>query len=138
MKGIILHNIDLYLCDSEFKLKFDDRLTLISGNSGSGKSIMFRAFRNKSGEDSRIECFDGIDIKKRDICKEIGQLKNKVIVIDNADSMLSLEQRAEIALDTRNQYIIISHHSEGYCPGRNSLRELMVKNNKASLIPVMG
>ncbi len=67
-----------------------------------------------------------------------GGMRNKVVVIDNADSILTLEQRVEIALDRNNQYIIISHHSDGFCPGRNSLRELIVKNNKGKLVPVMG
>ncbi len=138
MQKIIIKDISLYICNVEFKLIFDDQLTLISGESGSGKSLMYKAFRYKSAEDERIICFDGIDLTKKDITEEISKIKNKVIVIDNADSILNMDQRADIALDNNNQYIIISHHSDGYCPGRNSLRELVVKNNKGKLIPVGG
>ncbi len=138
MQEMIIDHIDLYMCCIEFKLKFEDRLTLVSGDSGSGKSIMYKAFRYKSGEDPRIVCFDGIDLKKKNISEEIEKMNNRVIVIDNADSILTLDQRAEIALDKNNQYIIVSHHSDGYCPGRNSLRELVVNNNKATLVSVMG
>ena len=137
MQKIIIKNINLYICNVEFKLIFDDQLTLISGKSGSRKSLMYKAFRDKSAEDERIICFDGIDLIKKDITKEISKLKNKVIVIDNAD-ILNMDQRADIALDENNQYIIISNiYGDGYCPGRNSLRKLVGENNKGKLIPVL-
>ncbi|MCR5402314.1 MAG: hypothetical protein K6E91_00630 [Butyrivibrio sp.] len=71
MSNIIIDRINLYMCDVDFNLVFDDRLTLVLGDSEIGKSIMYKAFRYKSAEDDRIECFDGIDLKKNDFSEVI-------------------------------------------------------------------
>ena len=62
-------------------------------------------------------------------------MSNKVVVIDNGDVALSMKQRAEIIFDNKNQYIIMSKHSDGYCPGERSLRTLVIKDNIGKLVP---
>jgi ABC-type glutathione transport system ATPase component len=95
MCKLIINKIDLYASCIHFKIKFDDGLTLISGNSGIGKSVLYKALRFKSAEDDRIKCYDAIDLLKTDIIKEMKRMSNKVVVIDNGDVALSMEQRAE-------------------------------------------
>ncbi len=77
MQNIILHKITLFISNVEFSLVFDDMLTLISGESGCGKSLMYRAFRCRSAEDDRIICFDGIDLTNRNIVETVVLLNNK-------------------------------------------------------------
>lgn len=119
----------------QFNLQFNDRLTLIDGESGTGKTMLFKAIeRDTLLGKTNIICLNFDDIPSGNIEHTLASVKNKVIVIDNADVALSLGQRMQISLDIDNQYIIFTHSTDGYKPSRGSLAELVVKNGKGRLV----
>lgn len=119
----------------QFDLQFNDRLTLIDGESGTGKTMLFKAIeRDTLLGKTNIICLNFDDIPSGNIEHTLASVKNKVIVIDNADVALNLSRRMQISLDTDNQYIIFTHSTDGYKPSRGSLAELVVKNGKGRLV----
>lgn len=118
----------------DFSLKFNDLLTIINGDSGIGKTILFKALE----ADSILGTLDAVCLNYDDITSGIidvtlNNSKHKIIVIDNADVILTDEQRFKISVDKTNQYIIFAHSIQGLHPVKNSIAELEVKNNKGTL-----
>lgn len=118
----------------DFHLKFKDRITLIDGESGVGKTMLFKAIeRDTLIKNSNIICLNYDDIPSGNIHHVLSTSKNKVIVIDNADVALSIEQRVQISTDLANQYIVFTHSTDGWLVGRNSLTELEISKGKGQL-----
>ena len=91
---------------------FDNNITFIQGDSGVGKSAVYSFLEELSAEDGRIKCYNYLDINKS-YKKAIPNAKGKLFVIDNADILLNDNWRGRIALDEKNQYIIIGRNPTG-------------------------
>lgn len=102
------------LYNIEFDLQFRDNLTLIAGDSGKGKTLMFKGLQARSLlKDSNIIC---VDINRQNLgeLKAIRDVSGKLIVIDNADIMLDDIDRYTITLNkNKNQYIILGRNPSG-------------------------
>lgn len=121
-----------------FDLHFRDKLTLINGDSGIGKTMLFKAIeRDTLLRKTNIICLNFDDISSGNIKHTLASAKGKVIVIDNADVALNTAQRARISLDNMNQYIIFTHSTDGFMPSKGSIAELDVKNGKGKLVYVL-
>lgn len=79
------------------------------GDSGTGKTATFSFIRECMAIDSRILCLNYLDYQK-DIMTIISNTQGKLIVIDNADILLSDDIRKYISLDDKNQYLIIGRN----------------------------
>ena len=118
----------------DFDLIFHDALTIVGGESGVGKTLLFKALEN----DSILGSLDAICLNYDDITSGIIDItlkssQNKLIVIDNANIILSPEQMFKISIDRSNQYIIFAHSIQGLHPTEKSIAELKVKDNKGTL-----
>jgi len=118
----------------EFDLVFHDTITIIGGESGVGKTVLFKALEN----DSILGNIEAICLNYDDITSDIIDIildsaKNKLIVIDNANVILTPEQMFKISIDKNNQYIIFAHSIQGLHPTEKNIAELKVKNNKGTL-----
>jgi hypothetical protein len=71
-----------------------------------------------------IMCLNHLDYKK-DIAGIIKSAEKKLIVIDNADVLLSDEVRKHIALDDKNQYVIIGRSPKNLFATKENLFELV-------------
>lgn len=103
--------------------QIDNNITFIKGDSGVGKSAVFSFLEEMAAEDKRIKCFNYLDIKKQ-YTSSIKRSNGKLFVIDNADLLLNNEMRKYIALDDKNQYIIIGRNPEGLLLNYDELCEL--------------
>lgn len=118
-----------------FNLKFYDKMTLIDGESGVGKTMLFKAIeRDCLINKTNIICLNYDDIASGNIEHTLNTAKGKVIIIDNADIALSMEQKVRVAMDKDNQYIIFTHSTEGFHPNDASIAELIVSNNNGKLV----
>lgn len=133
MRNVIEGNI--YQCKIELNLL--DRLVLISGDSGVGKSLIYQyledisRYSDKSYECINIEtlCKEEQNSREDFLLKRIKACDNKVIVIDNADTILQEKTRTYIARDTKNQYIIFGRNVAGLFITENKVAELVLDNN---------
>ena len=79
------------------------------GDSGTGRTMVFSFIRECMAINPQIVCLNYLDYQK-DIKEMLTQMKNKMIVIDNADILLDDETRKFISLDENNQYLIIGRN----------------------------
>ena len=131
----MIQNMQIKSEDIVFELKLRSRLTLIYGDSGAGKSFLYKLMLDKARAemDSRFIFFNHMVPDKKFIKTEILTQKDKVFVIDDADVILDNELRSLISVNTSNQYIIFTHSIDGYTLGKKNIAELKIKNNKGIL-----
>lgn len=70
-----------------------------------------------------IMCLNYLDYQK-DIADIIKNANGKLIVIDNADVLLNNDMRKYIALDDKNQYLIIGRNPKNLFTTKENLFEL--------------
>lgn len=66
-----------------FELVFDDNLTMLYGDSGTGKTFLCSALKSHNVEIGKIRIFNYTDMLS--VSEEIRNLSGKFIVADNAD-----------------------------------------------------
>ena len=106
--------------------KFTNNITILMGDSGTGKTATFSFIRECMAIDSRILCLNYLDYQK-DIMTIISNTQGKLIVIDNADILLSDDIRKYISLDDKNQYLIIGRNPKNLFATKENLFELTNK-----------
>lgn len=98
-----------------------NNIVLIMGDSGTGKSVVFTILQEAASNDDRII---PISYLNKDIENQIRSQSGKIIVVDNADVVLTDELRKYIAFDSRNQYIIIGRNPRNLMITTENLFEL--------------
>lgn len=88
---------------------FTNNITILMGDSGTGKTATFSFIRECMAVNPQILCLDNYDYQK-DIKEIISQIEGKLVVIDNADILLNDDTRKHISLDDKNQYLIIGRN----------------------------
>lgn len=106
--------------------KFTNNITILMGDSGTGKTATLSFIRECMAIDSRILCLNYLDYQK-DIMTIISNTQGKLIVIDNADILLSDDIRKYISLDDKNQYLIIGRNPKNLFATKENLFELVNK-----------
>ncbi len=108
-----------YIVDFEFT----NNITILTGASGTGKTAVFSFIKECMAVNPDILCLNYLDYQKN--IKEILRAeKGKLIVIDNADILLSDEVRKYISLDDKNQYLIIGRNPKNLFATKENLFEL--------------
>ena len=103
---------------------FKNNITILLGDSGTGKTASFSFIRECMAINPKILCLNYLDYQK--IIKNIiSQSEGKLIVIDNADILLDDETRKYISLDDKNQYLIIGRNPKNLFATKENLFELM-------------
>ncbi|MCI8556937.1 MAG: ABC transporter ATP-binding protein [Lachnospiraceae bacterium] len=103
---------------------FSNNITILTGDSGTGKTASFSFIKECMAFNPNILCFNYLDYQK-DIKKIISEADNKLIVIDNADILLDNDIRKYISLDGKNQYLIIGRNPKNLFATKENLFELV-------------
>ena len=103
---------------------FKNNITILMGDSGTGKTAAFSFIRECMAVNSKILCLNYLDLQK-DIKNIISNTEGKLIVIDNADILLDDATRKYISLDDRNQYLIIGRNPKNLFSTKENLFELV-------------
>lgn len=103
---------------------FDSNITLLMGDSGTGKSASYSYIKECMSMNPDILCINYLEYQK-DIGEMIRAAKGKLIVIDNADVLLDDGIRKYIALDDKNQYLIIGRNPKNLFATKDNLYELV-------------
>lgn len=107
---------------------FTNNITILMGDSGTGKSAAFSFIRECMAVNPKILCLNYLDYQKN-IIEVISKEEGKLIVIDNADILLNDDTRKYISLDDKNQYLIIGRNPRNFFATKENLFEL--ENKKA-------
>lgn len=115
-----------------YDLEFQDEITLVGGDSGVGKTFLYSVL-----EDIRLtEEYSAIHLynyKIADRIKEIFELRNCFIVIDNAAIILNNELKRFINFEPSNQYMLFGRNCTGLNVSKKSFKCLTRKENKITL-----
>ena len=115
-----------------YNLVFDDRITLVGGNSGTGKTVLYDIL-----EDLRqIEEYNAIKLfnyKSEDVLGKLKQCRNNFIVIDNADILMDDEMRRFINFEFSNQYMLFLRNCDGLNVSDKSFKVMKFENNMITL-----
>lgn len=107
---------------------FDNNITVLMGDSGTGKTASYSFMKECMSMNPDILCINYLDYQK-DIGEMIRSAEGKLIVIDNADVLLDDSIRKYIALDDKNQYLIIGRNPKNLFTTKDNLYELTSKKN---------
>ena len=121
---MIYKNITFKADPFSYDLMFEDRITLVGGDSGTGKTVLYEMLEDLrlTDEYKAIKLFN---YKSDNLLEAVKQCKDNFIVIDNADVLLDDSVRKYIALDDRNQYLIIGRNPKNLFATKDNLFELI-------------
>ena len=97
-KQMIYKNVRFKADPFSYDLEFDDRITLVGGDSGTGKTVLYEMLE---------------DIRLTDEYKAIKQCRDSFIVVDNADCMINDDVRRFINFELSNQYMLFLRNCDG-------------------------
>lgn len=103
---------------------FVNNLTILMGDSGTGKTAAFSFIKECMAVNPKILCLDNYDYLKN-IKDIISTVNGKLIVIDNADILLDDDTRKYISLDDKNLYLIIGRNPKNLFATKENLFELV-------------
>lgn len=108
--------------------KFTNNITILTGNSGTGKTASFSFIKECMAVNPNIVCLNYLDYQKN-ILNILKEMEKKLVVIDNADILLDDKTRKYIALDDKNQYLIIGRNPENLFATKENLFELVTEKS---------
>ena len=123
-KPIVMEHFSTEHTSFVLDFEFTNNITILTGDSGIGKTASFSFIKECMALNPDIVCLNYLDYQKN-IGDIIRKTEKKLIVIDNADILLDDDTRKYIALDDKNQYLII---------GRNPKNLFVTKENLFGLV----
>lgn len=126
IKPIVMNHFSTTHTSFVVDFYFTNNITILTGDSGTGKTASFSFIKECMALNPEIVCFNYLDYQK-DIGAIIKSTERKLIVIDNADVLLNDEIRKYIAVDDKNQYLIIGRNPKNLFATRENLFELVSK-----------
>lgn len=115
-----------------YDLEFQDEITLVGGDSGTGRTFLYRVL-----EDIRLtKKYSAIHLynhKTADIIEEIFRLKDCFIVIDNSDILLNDRLKHFINFEPTNQYMLFARNCTGLNVSKKSFKYLVQKGDRITL-----
>ena len=131
-KRMIYKNITFKADPFSYDLEFDDRITLVGGDSGTGKTVLYEML-----EDIRLtDVYRAIKLfnyKSDDFSESIRQCRDKFIVIDNADILIDDDVRRFINFEFSNQYMLFLRNCDGLNVSDKSFKVLKFDDNRITL-----
>lgn len=135
MKGeneMVYKNIVFQAAPFSYDLVFDDRITLVGGDSGTGKTVLYEMLEDVklTAEYHAIKLFN---YKSENILENLKKCRNNFIVIDNADILIDDDIRRFINFEFSNQYMLFLRNCDGLNVSDKSFKMLKLENNEITL-----
>lgn len=129
---MIYKNIVFKADPFSYDLMFDDRITLVGGNSGTGKTVLYEMLEDLrlTDEYKVIKLFN---YKSDNLIESIKQCRDNFIVIDNADILIDDDIRRFINFEFSNQYMLFLRNCDGLNVSDKSFKVLHFDDNKITL-----
>ena len=129
---MIYKNITFKADPFSYELVFDDRITLVGGDSGTGKTVLYEMLEDLrlTDEYKAIKLFN---YKSDELLESMKQCRDRFIVIDNADILIDDEVRRFINFEFSNQYMLFLRNCDGLNVSDKSFKVLKLDNNRITL-----
>ena len=131
-RQMIYKSIVFQAAPFSYDLEFDDRITLVGGDSGTGKTVLYEVL-----EDIRLtEEYKAIKLfnyKSDEFVESLKKCRNNFIVIDNADILIDDEVRRFINFEFSNQYMLFLRNCDGLNLSDKSFKVMKFENNRITL-----
>ncbi|EDO59239.1 ATPase [Clostridium sp. L2-50] len=131
-KQMIYKNIKFRADPFSYNLEFDDRITLVGGDSGTGKTVLYEMLEDLrlTDEYNAIKLFN---YKSDNFLKSIKQCRDNFILVDNADNLINDEVRRFINFEPSNQYMLFLRNCDDLNVSDKSFKVLKFDNNRITL-----
>ena len=131
-KQMIYKNITFKADPFSYNLEFDDRITLVGGDSGTGKTVLYEMLEDLrlTNEYKAIKLFN---YKSENMKENLKKCRDCFIVIDNADILIDDDIRRFINFEFSNQYMLFSRNCDGLNVSDKSFKILQLDDNKITL-----
>ena len=115
-----------------YNLEFDDRITLVGGDSGTGKTVLYEMLDDLKLTDqySAIKLFN---YRTENMKECLMRCQDSFIVIDNADILIDDDIRRFINFEFSNQYMLFLRNCDGLNVSDKSFKVLCTKGDKIVL-----
>lgn len=123
-KPIVMDHFSTEHTSFVLDFEFRNNITILTGDSGTGKTASFSFIKECMVLNPDIVCLNYLDYQK-DIGDIIRNAEKKLIVIDNADILLDDDTRKYVALDNKNQYLIMGRNPKNLFATKENLFELV-------------
>lgn len=129
---MIYKNIIFKAVPFSYDLEFEDRITLVGGDSGTGKTILYEMLKDLrlTDEYKAIKLFN---YQSDNLLESIEKCRDSFIVIDNADILINDEVRRFINFEVSNQYMLFIRNCDGLNVSDKSFKVLKLDNNRITL-----
>ena len=131
-KQMIYKRITFKADPFSYDLEFDDRITLVGGDSGTGKTVLYEMLEDVrlTDEYRSIKLFN---YKSDDFSESVKKCRDSFIVIDNADILINDEVRRFINFEFSNQYMLFLRNCDGLNVSDKSFKVLKLENHRIDL-----
>lgn len=131
-KLMIYKNIIFKADPFSYNLVFDDRITLVGGDSGTGKTVLYQILEDLrlTKEYKAIKLFN---YRSDSLLASLKQCKDNFIVIDNADILIDDDIRRFINFEFSNQYMLFSRNCDGLNVSDKSFKVMKLDSNRITL-----
>ena len=125
-KPLVMEHFSMVHTSYIVDFRFTNNITILTGDSGTGKTLVFSLIRECMAVNPKLLCINYLDYQS-DIRDMISRADGKLVVIDNADILLDDDTRKYISLDDTNQYLIIGRNPKNLFATKENLFELVRK-----------
>ena len=129
---MIYNEINFEASPFQYHLKFSSRITIVRGDSASGKTYLFALLEDLKLTETyqKIKLFN---YKSEKFHESLADCRGNFIVVDNADILLNEEDRRFINFEKSNQYMLFLRNCDGINLLRDSFAVLQEDEGKISL-----
>ena len=131
-KQMIYKRITFKADPFSYDLEFEDRITLVGGDSGTGKTVLYEILADVrlTDEYKDIKLFN---YKSEDFLESLKRCRERFIVIDNADNLINDDARKFINFESSNQYMLFLRNCDGLNVSDKSFKVLKFDKNRITL-----
>ena len=135
MKGenqMIYKSITFKAAPFLYNLEFDDRITLVGGDSGTGKTVLYEMLEDIRLTD-KYRAIRLFNYKTDNFLETIKLCRDSFVVIDNADYLINDDVRRFINFELSNQYMLFLRNCDGLNVSDKSFKVLKFDNSRITL-----
>ena len=129
---MIYKNIVFKADPFSYDLTFDDRITLVGGDSATGKTVLYEMLDDLRLTDD-YKAIKLFNYKSDNLLESIKQCKGNFIVMDNADILVDDDVRKFINFEFYNQYMLFLRNCDGLNVSDKSFKVLKFEQNRITL-----